>query len=181
MGAKHGIPQQELVDLMESTQYKKRYLKRWYKKFMKEYPEGKLDKEQFNEVFGNMYKTKANNNLVDHIFRSFDRDNDGFHCFKELMLGFSTASNGTMREKLEWLFNVYDIDGDGKITIDELSDVVKCMSDYRKEISNSELVDMFKEVDSNSDGYLVLEEFTEGWERNPAFVKMLQIVPSANR
>ena len=32
---------------------------------------------------------------------------------------------GSNKEKLEWAFDVYDVDGDGEITVDEMKKVMK--------------------------------------------------------
>lgn len=40
------------------------------------------------------------------------------------MHGLSILSRGTMDEKLQWTFQLYDINGDGFITRDEMTDIV---------------------------------------------------------
>lgn len=40
------------------------------------------------------------------------------------MLGLSVLSRGTPEEKLRWTFSLYDINGDGFITKEEMKDVV---------------------------------------------------------
>lgn len=42
---------------------------------------------------------------------------------KEFVQGLSTLSRGTMEEKLRWTFSLYDINGDGFITRDEMTDI----------------------------------------------------------
>lgn len=40
------------------------------------------------------------------------------------MQGLSTLSRGSLDEKLRWAFSLYDINGDGYITREEMTDVV---------------------------------------------------------
>ena len=40
------------------------------------------------------------------------------------MQGLSILSRGTLEEKLCWTFSLYDINGDGQITKEEMSDIV---------------------------------------------------------
>ena len=59
------------------------------------------------------------------------------------MIGLSVLSRGTLDEKLRWIFNLYDINRDGKVTKDELLLVIT---------SVYELMGSFTEpaIDSNS-------------------------------
>lgn len=40
------------------------------------------------------------------------------------MLGLSTISRGSPTEKLQWTFNLYDINGDGCITREEMQEII---------------------------------------------------------
>ena len=43
-------------------------------------------------------------------------------------MGLSVLINGTQQEKLEWTFHLYDLDGDGVISREEMEDVVISVS-----------------------------------------------------
>lgn len=45
-------------------------------------------------------------------------------CSQEFVQGLSILSRGSMDEKLQWTFSLYDINGDGYITRDEMTDIV---------------------------------------------------------
>lgn len=183
MGAGESIPQNELDHLIESTNFKKQELRRWYAKFIKDYPNGELNKPQFMEMYTKIFKAGNSTVLAEHIFRTFDKNNDGNISFKELMSSLSVTSRGTVEEKLEWAFNIYDIDGSGSITMEEIIHIVNCMreianantvtEDEDKKISNEEVEAMFKTMDLNSDGHLTLKEFIDGVEQYPNFINML--------
>jgi Ca2+-binding EF-hand superfamily protein len=44
--------------------------------------------------------------------------------FQDFVQGLSTLSRGSLDEKLRWAFSLYDINGDGCITRDEMTDIV---------------------------------------------------------
>ena len=175
------VPEEEMEELIESTCFNKVELKRWYTKFIREYPDGQLNLNQFNQLLGRIHTNKSSHSLANHIFRSFDHDNNGSISFKELMSSLSVTTRGTVREKLEWAFHVYDVDQDGSITMDEITAIVKCMqqNNYRggdrstRDITGTEICKMFESVDRNADGSLTLEEFVEGIQSHPRFVRML--------
>ena len=48
---------------------------------------------------------------------------------QEFVTGLSVLARGTVHEKLQWAFSLYDTDGDGVITRDELLDVVSAIYD----------------------------------------------------
>lgn len=39
-------------------------------------------------------------------------------------MGLSVLARGSLPERLQWAFNLYDINGDGIITKDEMADIV---------------------------------------------------------
>ncbi len=48
---------------------------------------------------------------------------------KDFVTGLSVLARGTLPEKLQWAFSLYDINGDGIITKDEMTDIVTAIYD----------------------------------------------------
>ena len=46
---------------------------------------------------------------------------DGSVTFEEYLVVMSTLSRGSLDEKLQWVFNLYDSNGDGQLTTDKLT------------------------------------------------------------
>jgi Kv channel-interacting protein len=55
---------------------------------------------------------------------------------KDFLMGLSILSRGTMDEKLRWIFNLYDLNRDGKITRDELLLVVTSVYELMGKCTN---------------------------------------------
>ena len=154
--------------------------------FIKDCPGGELDRVKFNDLYSKIYITDRNQKKTDHIFRALDTNHDNVVSFKELMSALSLSKRGSVREKMEWLFEIYDVDGNGRITLDELTDVVKCMQHHGEpqkscsKFSAPVMTAVFTQVDADSDGYLTMDEFVSGVEGNPELVAVLncgQILP----
>ena len=61
------------------------------------------------------------------VFRTLDCNKTGAVTFKEFLIWLSTVSRGNIRDKLTWIFNFYDINGDGFISKEELSTVIRAI------------------------------------------------------
>lgn len=60
--------------------------------------------------------------------------------------------------QFEQVFKVFDANGDGKISALELTEVLLCLG-YEKSTADDEAKAMMREVDSNGDGFIDLNEF----------------------
>lgn len=54
--------------------------------------------------------------------------------FQEFVTGLSVLSRGTLEEKLRWTFSLYDINGDGYITKEEMTEIVTAIYDLMGKI-----------------------------------------------
>lgn len=50
------------------------------------------------------------------LFNAFDLDRNGSIRFEDFVIGLSVLLRGSVTEKLNWAFNLYDINKDGYIT-----------------------------------------------------------------
>ncbi|OAD54641.1 Kv channel-interacting protein 2 [Eufriesea mexicana] len=59
-----------------------------------------------------------------YVFNTLDQDHSGILSFEDFVTGLSILSRGSIDEKLRWTFSLYDINGDGCITREEMTDIV---------------------------------------------------------
>ncbi|CAF4162443.1 unnamed protein product, partial [Rotaria magnacalcarata] len=63
--------------------------------------------------------------VVNAIYKAFDVDNNGKVDIKEFAVGFLLTTKGSVEEKLDYTFQLYDIDKDGFIDQSEIDIMAK--------------------------------------------------------
>ena len=72
---------EQLGDLKFNTQFSDSEIKEWYKAFMMDFPSGQLNRTQFKVLYSNLFPNGDESRFVEHAFRTFDADGDGFVDF----------------------------------------------------------------------------------------------------
>ena len=94
-------------------------------------------------------------------------------------MSLSVTTRGSIDEKLRWAFQIYDIDGNGYITQNELFSIMKAVQnmvgaiDDENIMSKSRMSNVFNKMDLNKDCKLSLEEFLSGAQEDETFVHLL--------
>ncbi|NWR49471.1 EFCB1 protein, partial [Regulus satrapa] len=63
--------------------------------------------------------------VLDRVFSTFDRDNKGCITVAEWVEGLGVLLRGTLEEKMKYCFAVYDLNGDGYISREEMFQMLK--------------------------------------------------------
>ncbi|XP_067279424.1 recoverin a [Pseudorasbora parva] len=114
-----------LEDLKLNTKYTEEELCTWYSSFLKECPSGRITKEQFEGIYASFFPDADPTAYARHVFRSFDTNADGTLDFKEYIVALHLTSSGKTTRKLEWAFALYDVDGNGTISKNEVQEIVR--------------------------------------------------------
>ena len=84
-----------------------------------------MSRKQFISTYTSLCPTGDTERFASHIFRAFDLDKSNSVDFHEFLIGLSmTSTNSSPQTKLEWIFQVFDIDGNGLLTRNECLEVI---------------------------------------------------------
>ncbi|KAH3767797.1 calcineurin B [Pelomyxa schiedti] len=144
--------------------------------------DGVIDQNEFRQALG----AGVNSVFVDRIFTIFDSNHDSLLSFDEFVHGLSGFCDRANRdEKLELSFRVYDIDGDGYISKEELMSMLRAslVNLGALHLSEDQIIRVldatFSEVDINHDGRISFEEYKLMVLRNPIILENLTVQSKA--
>lgn len=96
---------------------------------------------------------------VQSMISEVDEDGSGEIDFEEfLKLMVAKQANMTMEEELRGAFNVFDKDGSGYISSQELKQVLENLGEL---LTDEEVDEMMKEADLDCDGQVNFDEFVK--------------------
>ncbi|CAE6514472.1 unnamed protein product [Rhizoctonia solani] len=182
---------EQLAELQKNTHFDKKELQRWrvddgmHKGFLKDCPSGQLDKHAFSRIFKQLFPFGDPGQFADYMFNVFDNDKNGAIDFNEFIGGVSVTYRGRLDEKLKWAFQLYDIDGDGFITYDEMLQIVRSVYERDRhmailpadEDTPEKRVDkIFRNMDRSKDSRLTYDEFVEGNKQDPIIAQSVLVM-----
>ena len=166
--------------LKASTGYDESTIKQMHKMFIKECPNGRLTPNKFIDLYKLFIWTGNAELYCQHVFRTFDTDQNGFIDFDEFLVAMYVTSAGSAKEKLTWAFRMYDVDGNGVIDPDEMGKVVEAIygmlyQDATEPTTSArkKAMKIFRRMDENQDGHLTEEEFLRGCLEDDELSKLL--------
>uniref|UniRef100_A0A8C9FIV6 Kv channel-interacting protein 4 n=1 Tax=Pavo cristatus TaxID=9049 RepID=A0A8C9FIV6_PAVCR len=135
--------------------------------FFQECPSGVVNEETFKEIYSQFFP-QGGEYLAALIGTTM---NSGMFDF---VMGLSILLRGTVQEKLNWAFNLYDINKDGYITKEEMLDIMKAIYDMmgkctypvlKEDTPRQHVETFFQKMDKNKDGVVTIDEFIESCQK----------------
>ncbi|XP_051520624.1 visinin-like [Myxocyprinus asiaticus] len=123
-----GVVSREILnDLKVNTKFSEAEITQWYENFQKQCPSGRITLNQFEEIYSRFFPDSDAKTYAQHVFRSFDTNDDGTLDFKEYIVALHMTSSGKMALKLEWAFSLFDVDKNGYITKSEVCELCQAI------------------------------------------------------
>ncbi|KAK3526743.1 hypothetical protein QTP70_032116 [Hemibagrus guttatus] len=120
----------EGLDQLESqTNFSKRELQELYRGFKNECPSGIVNEDTFKQIYSQFFPQGDASTYAHYLFNAFDSGHNGSIKFEDFVTALSILLRGSTQEKLQWTFNLYDINRDGYINKEEMMDIVSAIYD----------------------------------------------------
>ncbi|XP_041838346.1 Kv channel-interacting protein 2-like isoform X1 [Melanotaenia boesemani] len=161
--------------LVQQTKFSKKELQVLYRGFKNECPSGIVNEETFKTIYSQFFPQGDSSMYAHFLFEAFDTHNHGSVNFEDFVVSLSIILRGSMTDKLNWAFNLYDLNKDGCITREEMTDIMHSIYDMMgkytypsmKDSAPKEHVDsFFQKMDKNNDGVVTIEEFLETCQKD---------------
>jgi len=171
---------ESLENLCKNTKFSKKELQIMYRGFKQECPSGIVNEDTFKQIYSQFFPQGDSNAYAHFVFNAFDKDKNGSISFEEFVRALSMLCRGSMEEKLNWAFTLYDINGDGVITKDEFTEIVtsiydmmgKCTDPAVDECAVLEHVNaIYQRGDYGEDDALSMEQFIELCNRDQCMLQ----------
>ncbi|KAM3957213.1 NADPH oxidase [Aphomia sociella] len=134
-----------------------------------------INKEQFRNIVDS-----KNSFFTERVFQIFDEDNSGAISLQEFIAAAHRFAGHTPDDKLRFLFEVYDMDGDGLIQHRELQHVMwACMEENGMQFSDEQLQQltraMFEDADTEQRGAITYEALRHQLSKHDGLLENLSI------
>merc|ERR1711872_1771 len=152
-----------------------------YQNFLTQHPDGRISRKSFHDMMKDCYPGTDTEKLEKHIFRMYDKNDDGHIDFREFMIVLYIMSSGSPQENLKQIFRVFDINNDGSISLKELKRIVRdlflLINETNADQASQEVLvkTAFNEMDENHDGQISQLEFIEACMAQKKFSTMLTL------
>merc|ERR1712228_210416 len=150
----------------------------YFTELTQKYPDGKMQAEDFKKIFHLAFPERKQDK-VDQLaekLRNVEKTDGTIPMFTIAMLLF-WFSDGPVDENLAEMFKLFDEDGNGSISIDELLNMMAFFIELGMDTGNVDMAKTMAEVfslgDANKDDKLTKAEFVAGMTGHPVIAKIL--------
>ncbi|XP_072342116.1 calsenilin-like isoform X3 [Scyliorhinus torazame] len=173
-----------LDELQGRTKFTKKEIQSLYRGFKNECPSGMVDEDTFKAIYSQFFPQGDASTYAHFLFNAFDMDRRGAIQFEDFVIGLSVLLRGTVHEKLNWAFNLYDINKDGYITKEEMLAIIQSIYDmmgrYTYPILHQDapiehMEKFFQKMDRNQDGVVTIDEFIQTCQKDETIMQSMQL------
>ncbi|XP_053716420.1 Kv channel-interacting protein 4-like isoform X2 [Synchiropus splendidus] len=173
-----------LEQLEAQTQFSRKELQILYRGFKNECPSGVVNEDTFKDIYAQFFPQGDASTYAHFLFSAFDTHHNGSVSFEDFVLGLSILLRGSIQEKLNWAFNLYDINKDGYITKEEMLDIMKAIYDMmgkcthpvlKEETPRQHVEIFFQKMDKNEDGVVTMDEFIDSCQNDENIMRSMHL------
>lgn len=117
--------------------------------------DGKITRDELMEQYLKVMNEDEAIKTVDSIMREVDTNDNGDIDYSEFLKACMNHKKNLSRQNLEKIFAMFDSDGNGEISIEE----IKSLLGDKNEINSAIWEEFIKEFDGNADGKIDFNEF----------------------
>ena len=188
MGNESSSPEKSFQKLAETTHFNLIEVQKLYQEFKQiagQNSDKNIQEEEFFPILG-----IQNYEFGKKVFDAFDTSKDGNMQFEEYVQGIShICERASIEEKAKFCFDVYDTDGSGTISQEEVFEMLSSAltTDPRIRIPKDQVrkiaATLFKDLDKSKDGKVSFDEFLTIAKKNDKLVNCvsLTIQPVLNK
>ncbi|XP_068448506.1 A-type potassium channel modulatory protein KCNIP2-like [Clinocottus analis] len=178
---------ERLDHLEQKTNFSKKELQVLYRGFKNECPSGVVNEETFKTIYSQFFPHGDSSMYAHFLFEAFDTRNNGSVSFEDFVVSLSIILRGSITDKLNWAFNLYDLNKDGCITREEMTDIMHSIYDMmgkytdpcmRDNAPNEHVDNFFQKMDKNNDGVVTIEEFLETCQKDESIMQSMHMFDS---
>jgi Ca2+-binding EF-hand superfamily protein len=121
--------------------------------------------------------------LAHRLFTYLDKDKSGYLSLREFINGLEVVVNGSQEEKMQFLFRVFDVDGNGRIDLNELKMMLRCCLEDSPSLDLEETVDdlsslLFKNLVKDDSADISFDELKMAFKEHYDLYKSLSLSTS---
>ncbi|CAF4008433.1 unnamed protein product, partial [Rotaria sordida] len=113
-----------LDEIMKCTRFSKSEIRLLYRSFKEECPGGNVSEERLREIYLQFFPQGNPIKYSHFLFTIMDRNHKGTFTFDDYIITLSVLCRGTIDEKLRWIFRLYDINGEGQLTRENITEII---------------------------------------------------------
>ncbi|VDK82693.1 unnamed protein product [Onchocerca ochengi] len=88
-----------------------------------------ISRDSFRNVYSRIFPCGDTEQFADLIFDNLVREDAEFVTFTEFIKAYSILYRGTMEEKLNWIYKLYDPNNTGKIEWERIFRIITAIDD----------------------------------------------------
>jgi len=141
-----------------------------------------MSKQQFREVMG-LLGVEDNAFLADRLFAVVDINKEDFISLEQFLTIMDTLINGDVDEKNEFSFALLDQYDTGYFDFEEFCEVITriiahwcMMTGSHQKIDRESLLEIFKKIDLNGDGFVDIQEYKQALKENPGLFEWVDLL-----